>query len=66
MNCCITIQRDERKVTIYYPTTKVHKKRLVYNRVVEMLNNGEAISCIAKENGITWQIIYRIKHVTSS
>ncbi|WP_430794071.1 helix-turn-helix domain-containing protein [Bacillus cereus] len=31
-----------------------------------MLNNGEAISCIAKEIGITRQTIYRIKYVISN
>lgn len=38
---------------LYSPKAKDPQKRLVYNRVVEMLNNGEAISYIAKENGIT-------------
>ncbi|MBC6972002.1 MULTISPECIES: recombinase family protein [Bacillus] len=52
--------------TIYSPTAKDPQKRLVYNRVVEMLNDGEAISHIAKENGITRQTVYRIKHDISS
>ncbi|KMP77537.1 transposon DNA-invertase [Bacillus cereus] len=52
--------------TIYSPTAKDPQKRLVYNRVVEMLNNGEAISHIAKENGITRQTVYRIKQAISS
>ncbi|WP_144519017.1 recombinase family protein [Bacillus thuringiensis] len=52
--------------TIYSPTAKDPQKRLVYNRVVEMLNNGEAISHIAKENGITRQTVYRIKHAISN
>ncbi|KMP25681.1 transposon DNA-invertase [Bacillus cereus] len=52
--------------TIYSPTAKDPQKRLVYNRVVEMLNNGEAISYIAKENGITRQTVYRIKHAISN
>ncbi|MEB4820032.1 recombinase family protein, partial [Bacillus thuringiensis] len=30
--------------TIYSPTAKDPQKRLVYNRVIEMLNDGEAIS----------------------
>ncbi|PFN11534.1 hypothetical protein COJ72_31540 [Bacillus cereus] len=46
--------------TIYSPKVKDPQKRLVYNRVVEMLNNGEAISHIARENGITRQTVYRI------
>lgn len=52
--------------TIYSPTAKDPQKRLVYNRVVEMLNNGEAVSHIAKENGITRQTVYRIKSAISS
>ncbi|SCC23257.1 Recombinase [Bacillus cereus] len=52
--------------TIYSPTAKDPQKRLVYNRVVEMLNNGEAISHIAKENGITRQTVYKIKQAISS
>ena len=52
--------------TIYSPTAKDPQKRLVYNRVVEMLNGGEAISHIAKENGITRQTVYRIKHAISN
>ncbi|MGE1025842.1 recombinase family protein [Bacillus sp. GMs2/2] len=51
---------------LYSPKAKDPQKRLVYNRVVEMLNNGEAISHIAKENGITRQTVYRIKHAMSS
>ncbi|MES5943749.1 MULTISPECIES: recombinase family protein [Bacillus cereus group] len=52
--------------TIYSPTAKDPQKRLVYNRVVEMLNDGEAISHIAKENGITRQTVYRIKNAISN
>ncbi|AFU17218.1 recombinase family protein [Bacillus sp. ISL-8] len=52
--------------TIYSPTAKDPQKRLVYNRVIEMLNDGEAISHIAKENGITRQTVYRIKHAISN
>lgn len=51
---------------LYSPKAKDPQKRLVYNRLVEMLNNGEAISHIAKENGITRQTVYRIKHAMSS
>ncbi|WP_242319005.1 recombinase family protein [Bacillus cereus group sp. BfR-BA-01349] len=51
---------------LYSPKAKDPQKRLVYNRVVEMLNNGEAISHIAKENGITRQTVYRINHAMSS
>ncbi|PEA86019.1 recombinase family protein [Bacillus thuringiensis] len=52
--------------TIYSPTAKDPQKRLVYNRVIEMLNDGEAISHIARENGITRQTVYRIKRALSS
>ncbi|WP_251754011.1 helix-turn-helix domain-containing protein, partial [Staphylococcus aureus] len=38
------------------------KKRLVYYRVVELLEQGKSISTIAKEVGITRQTIYRIKN----
>ena len=51
---------------LYSPKAKDAQKRLVYNRGFEMLNNGEAISHIAKENGITRQTVYRIKHAMSS
>ncbi len=46
---------------IYSPMPKNTQKRVVYNRVIEMLNSGEAISHIAKENGITRQTVYTIK-----
>jgi DNA invertase Pin-like site-specific DNA recombinase len=52
--------------TIYSPTAKDPQKRLVYNQVFEMLNDGEAISHIAKENGITRQTVYRIKNAMSN
>ncbi|PFN81003.1 transposon DNA-invertase, partial [Bacillus thuringiensis] len=52
--------------TIYSPAAKDPQKRLVYNQVIEMLNDGEAISHIAKENGITRQTVYRIKHALSN
>ncbi|EYQ74551.1 hypothetical protein W276_02894, partial [Staphylococcus aureus DAR3144] len=38
------------------------QKRLVYYRVVELLEQGKSISTIAKEVGITRQTIYRIKN----
>ncbi|WP_440865020.1 helix-turn-helix domain-containing protein, partial [Staphylococcus shinii] len=37
------------------------QKRLVYHRVVEMLEQGVSISEIAKEVNITRQTVYRIK-----
>ena len=38
------------------------QKRIIYHRVVEMLEEGQAISKIAKEVNITRQTVYRIKH----
>ena len=48
--------------TLYSPNAKDPQKRLVYHRVVSQLNEGIAISKIAKEVGITRQTIYRIKN----
>lgn len=48
--------------TLYSPNAKDPQKRLVYHRVVSQLNEGIAISQIAKETGITRQTIYRIKN----
>lgn len=47
--------------TLYAPNAKDPQKRLVYHRVISQLNEGIAISQIAKEVGITRQTIYRIK-----
>ncbi|HHQ9195012.1 TPA: helix-turn-helix domain-containing protein, partial [Staphylococcus aureus] len=38
------------------------QKRIIYHRVVEMLEEGQSISKIAKEVNITRQTIYRIKN----
>ncbi|MCG2002059.1 recombinase family protein [Staphylococcus epidermidis] len=46
---------------LYSPNAKDPQKRIVYHRVVEMLEEGQAISKIAKEVNITRQTIYRIK-----
>ena len=46
---------------LYSPTAKDPQKRLVYHRVVSRLEEGKAISKIAKEVGITRQTVYRIK-----
>ncbi|SUJ50629.1 putative transposon Tn552 DNA-invertase bin3 [Staphylococcus aureus] len=43
-------------------TRKDPQKRVIYHRVVEMLEEGQAISKIAKEVNITRQTVYRIKH----
>ena len=47
---------------LYSPNAKDPQKRLVYYRVVELLEQGKSISTIAKEVGITRQTIYRIKN----
>jgi DNA invertase Pin-like site-specific DNA recombinase len=44
------------------PNAKDPQKRIIYHRVVEMLEEGQAISKIAKEVNITRQTVYRIKH----
>ena len=46
---------------LYSPNAKDPQKRIIYHRVVEMLEEGQAISKIAKEVNITRQTIYRIK-----
>ena len=46
---------------LYAPNAKDPQKRVIYHRVVEMLEEGQAISKIAKEVNITRQTIYRIK-----
>jgi len=47
---------------LYSPNAKDPQKRVIYHRVVEMLEEGKAITQIAKEVNITRQTIYRIKH----
>ena len=47
---------------LYSANAKDPQKRVIYHRVVEMLEEGQAISKIAKEVNITRQTIYRIKH----
>jgi DNA invertase Pin-like site-specific DNA recombinase len=47
---------------LYSANAKDPQKRIIYHRVVEMLEEGQAISKIAKEVNITRQTIYRIKH----
>lgn len=46
---------------LYTPTAKYIQRRTVYRSIVEELNNGTAISKIAKEYGVTGRTIYRIK-----
>jgi DNA invertase Pin-like site-specific DNA recombinase len=47
---------------LYSANAKDPQKRIIYHRVVEMLEEGKAISKIAKEVNITRQTVYRIKH----
>ncbi|HDI1143990.1 TPA: recombinase family protein [Staphylococcus aureus] len=47
---------------LYSPNVKDPQKRIIYHRVVEMLEEGQSISKIAKEVNITRQTIYRIKN----
>lgn len=47
---------------LYSPNAKDPQKRVIYHRVVEMLEERQAISKIAKEVNITRQTVYRIKH----
>ena len=47
---------------LYSDNAKDPQKRIIYRRVVEMLEEGQAISKIAKEVNITRQTVYRIKH----
>jgi DNA invertase Pin-like site-specific DNA recombinase len=47
---------------LLYSPTKDPQKRIIYHRVVEMLEEGKAISKIAKEVNITRQTVYRIKN----
>ncbi|WP_141747957.1 helix-turn-helix domain-containing protein, partial [Staphylococcus sp. HMSC062D04] len=47
---------------LYSPNAKDPQKRIIYHRVVEMLERGESITKISKEVNITRQTVYRIKH----
>ena len=47
---------------LYSPKAKDPQKCVIYYRVIEMLEEGKAISKIAKEVNITRQTVYRIKH----
>lgn len=49
------------RTLLYSTNAKDPQKRIIYHRVVEMLEEGQAISKIAKEVNITRQTVYRIK-----
>ncbi|MCQ1182767.1 recombinase family protein [Staphylococcus aureus] len=53
---------NARRPLLYSPNAKDPQKRIIYHRVVEMLEEGQSISKIAKEVNITRQTIYRIKN----
>ena len=63
---CIKIAKEKGvykgRPLLYSPNAKNPQKRIIYHRVVEMLEEGQAISKIAKEVNITRQTVYRIKH----
>nr|AFN69429.1 recombinase [Staphylococcus epidermidis] len=46
---------------LYSVNAKDPQKRIIYHRVVEMLEEGQAISKIAQEVNITRQTVYRIQ-----
>jgi DNA invertase Pin-like site-specific DNA recombinase len=46
---------------LYSANAKDPQKHIIYHRVVEMLEEGKAISKIAKEVNITRQTVYRIQ-----
>ncbi len=46
---------------LYSSNAKDPQKRIIYHRVVEMLEEGQAISGIAKRVNITRYKVYRIK-----
>ena len=52
----------KRRPLLYSANAKDPQKRVIYHRVVEMLEEGQSSSKIAKEVNITRQTIYRIKH----
>ena len=47
---------------LYSTNAKDPQKRIIYHRVVEMLEEDQAISKIAKEMNIKRQTFYKIKH----
>lgn len=46
---------------LYAANAKKPQKRVIYEKVVLMLNEGESISKIARVNGITRPTVYKIK-----
>lgn len=46
---------------LYSATAKNPQRRAIYRNIVEQLNQGVAVSKIAKEFGVTRQTVYRIK-----
>ena len=61
---CIKVTKDKGlykgRSLLYSPNCKDSQKRIIYYRVVEMLEEGQAISKIAKEVNLTRLTVYRI------
>lgn len=61
---CIKVAKDKGlykgRSLLYSPNCKDPRKRIIYHRVVEMLEEGQAISKIAKEVNLTRLTVYRI------
>ncbi|MBF2141442.1 recombinase family protein [Staphylococcus epidermidis] len=61
---CIKVAKDKGlykgRSLLYSPNCKDSQKRTIYYRVVEMLEEGQAISKIAKEVNLTKLTVYRI------
>ena len=61
---CIKVAKDKGlykgRSLLYSPNCKDSQKRIIYYRVVEMLEEGQAISKIAKEVNLTRLTVYRI------
>ena len=61
---CIKVAKDKGLYKghslLYSPNCKDSQKRIIYYRVVEMLEEGQAISKIAKEVNLTRLTVYRI------
>lgn len=50
------------KPKLYSATAKDPQKRVIYHQIIKKLEEGTAISKIAKDYGITRQTVYRIKN----
>ena len=61
---CIKVAKDKGlykgRSLLYSPNCKDPQKRIIYHRVVEMLEEGQSISKIAKEINLIRLTVYRI------